>query len=507
MIGLMQREATERDQKLDVVNTQFNSVSTHFNKFAIQLDDLASENKLGKAAEAELIKKHQAEISALQMQVNGLSEVIEGMAITQKSVKKSNDELIREQRAGKLKIATLSADLLEMERKNERSEEELASAVSQIRLVVDSMVSKSNALEKKLGHSIDNINKIKSNLANDTSVPQIYDFHDITTCQSNYQDVAIRIGNLDKLVQNYRIAIKQLLAKQNLDGEMCTERAQEMAREIMQLNHKVDTRSIVWKSTPSSPPKSETAPLTKSIPEQPSTNKSTGQISKECSRDGQWTQVLKKLTRKVVKPDQLEKGEKVHTRNRNTYLQAPKKLAPKPNAIQSKPSTKGLKTDRTFSKYNSKRKITEPVLIITTKGENVITGTALVTPMKLKRTLMWAHRPLEEWVISYTSPQRKSYLVAAFAKPGKLIANRSSMARFIRTGEKSTCLESWAPHQSQVMVFEKKDNNTANQPMQISYSKEPSSEVTNTQDHEIKDFLLTGSLVVDAPVSRTIVQL
>ena len=78
IIGLMQREVTVRDQKLEVVNTQFNSVSTHFSKFAIQLDDLASENKLGKAAEAERIEKHQAEMSALQMKVNGLSEVIEG---------------------------------------------------------------------------------------------------------------------------------------------------------------------------------------------------------------------------------------------------------------------------------------------------------------------------------------------------------------------------------------------------------------------------------------------
>ena len=74
-----------------------------------------------------------------------------------------------------------------------------------------------------------------------------------------------------------------------------------MAREIIQLNHKVDAQAIVWKSSPALPPKSETATLTKSIPEQPSTNKATGQISKECSRDGQWTQVLKKLPRKVDK--------------------------------------------------------------------------------------------------------------------------------------------------------------------------------------------------------------
>ena len=129
---------------------QFDNVATHFNKFALRLDDLTAENSRLSKIDTESNSKVQGDLTNLKQQMVDLAEVTEGLAATQTSIKKNADTSTKEARATKLQVRSIQNDLEERGTRMDFQESELASLASRFKSLEDMVISKIKALESKM---------------------------------------------------------------------------------------------------------------------------------------------------------------------------------------------------------------------------------------------------------------------------------------------------------------------------------------------------------------------
>ena len=507
--AMIHSESSQRLSGAQNVEAQLSSVATHFSNFALKLDELTLESsKIAKDCNAGNTRL-QGALDIVQQQLAGLTEVAEGLAASQTSLKKANDTLAKDGRAAKLQLLALQTEVNEAENKRDRLESECASLMSRIRSTEDQLANKFKSTDIKISQ----LELGQSIVRNNTSLYPT----GIENLGNSVQDLEVKLTSLDRLVQSNRLVIKQFLSKQSTDEELHQEQLRRIDYELAQLTHKLDAQELVAKVRKVQEPIHH--PPHPQLDHRATSNQSPMTVSNsirvaseiESSTTNDWSKALPKFKKHLEHQNQSKPGGTQPIKQQLNHLtraekrrDAPKYPAQPPNKrppcdikrTESKKLAEIALKKRVRPRAKRPTHFVEPVVLITSKDARILIGEASVIPIRKVRDLLWDGTIEQEWLVSYKPPGGKEFTLSIFAKQGMFTSGVAKIAKFARSGDRSMCLKTW----NVAKVFYPKPVAEKTRILEIPSIKVHPENQQESNFNEKWDFSRTGSSVVDAPV-------